>query len=115
MTFKRYGLPLLIILLIGISMSVLSSLLTGGLGIAVLKILRCCLLFLFGLSLDLKKHRRNQSWLKKLIIAFFLIFFLIWDLGYVMLPELKQVFNFLGIYGYIIYLIYIYCGYAFFD
>ena len=52
---------------------------------------------------------------KKVIVSFVMIFFLVWDLGYIMIPELKAVFDNLGIIGYIVYLIYIYCGWSFFD
>jgi len=112
---RRYGLPLLIILLTGISLNTLGYILSGNIGTKIIIILRCALMFTFGLSIFMGRKKRNQSWIKKLVISFFLIFFLVWDLGYVMIPELKTIFNFLGIKGYVIYLVYIYCGYAFYD
>ena len=113
--FRRYGLPVLLILLTGISLNMLGVILYGNIGNDIMTILRCALLFAFGLSMFTGRKKRNQSWIKKLLISFFLIFFLVWDLGYVMIPELKSVFNFLGIRGYVIYLVYIFCGYAFYD
>ena len=39
--------------------------------------------------------------------------FLLWDLGYIVFPQLKSIFNFLGIQGFVIYMVYVYCGWAF--
>jgi hypothetical protein len=112
---RRYGLPILIILLTGISLNTLGIILSGDIGSKIIIILRCVLMFVFGLNMYVGRKKRNQSWIKKLVISFFLIFFLVWDLGFVMIPELKTIFNFLGIKSYVIYLVYIYCGYAFYD
>lgn len=113
--FRRYGLPLLIILLMGVALNTLAVILSGDVEFYFITVTRCVLTFTFGLSLFQGRKKRNQSWLKKLMISFLLIFFLIWELGFVMIPELKSVFNFLGINGFIIYLVYAYCGYAFYD
>ena len=43
------------------------------------------------------------------------MFFLLWALGYIVFPQLKSIFNFLGIQGFVIYMVYVYCGWAFFD
>ena len=44
-----------------------------------------------------------------------MIFFLVWELGYIMIPELKNAFDLVGISGAVVYLVYIYCGWSFFD
>ena len=113
--YRRYILPLLLLLALSLGLRWLSLVLTGSLGQALLIILRAVLLFSFGISLNIAKRRRYESWLKKVIVSFVFIFFLVWDLGYVMIPELKTIFDWLGLNGYIVYLIYIYCGYVFFD
>ena len=113
--YRRYILPLLLLLALSLGLRWLGVILSGHLGNALLIILRAVLLFSFGMSLNIAKRRRYESWLKKVIVSFVFIFFLVWDMGYVMIPELKQIFNWLGLYGYIVYLIYIYCGYIFFE
>lgn len=112
---KRYGYPILIILIISLGLNLLRSLLYGSFYNSLFIILYACLLFSFGVSLNLYKRSKNQSWFKKLVISFFLIFFLVWQLGYVMIPELKSFFNLLGFTDNVISLIYIYCGWSFFD
>lgn len=113
--FKRYGLPMLIMIVLGIGINILQSFLHGEIGNIIIKITICALLFSFGLVLNNRKRSRNESWFKKIVISFFLIFFLVWDLGYIMIPQLKSFFNLLGINGLIIYLVYICCGWSFFD
>ena len=113
--YRKYF--LLIAVLLGLSLGVrwLDPLLNGTLGEAIIIILRAVLLFCFGLSLNIAKRKRYETWVRKVLISFVFIFFLVWDLGYIMIPELKTVFNYIGLFGYIVYLIYIYCGWSFFD
>lgn len=113
--YRKYFLPLGILLGLSIGLRWLDPILNGQLGEAIIIILRAVLLFCFGLSLNLGKRKKYETWLRKVIISFVFIFFLVWDLGYIMIPELKMIFNYLGLYGYIVYLIYIYCGWSFFD
>ena len=113
--FRKYFLPLAIILILAVGLRWLDPLLNGELGNALIIVLRAVLLFGFGLSLNISKKRRYETWLRKVIISFVFIFFLVWDLGYIMIPELKRFFDYLGLTGYIVYLIYIYCGWSFFD
>ena len=113
--YKKYLLPLALILALAMGIYWSKPLLKGEIGNALIILIRSGLLFGFGLSLNVGKKRRYETWLRKVIISFVFIFFLIWDLGYIMIPELKAVFNSLGINGYIVYLIYIYCGWSFFD
>lgn len=107
--------PIAVMLLMSIGLRWLSVVLTGELGNAIIILLRSLLLFWYGLTLNNSHKRRNETWLRKVIISFVFIFFLVWDLGYIMIPELKNFFDNIGLYGYIVYLIYIYCGWAFFD
>ena len=113
--YKKYLLPLALILCLALGLRWLEPLLDGRLGEMIIIILRACLLFGFGLSLNCGKRKRYETWVRKVIISFIFIFFLVWDLGLVMIPELRAVFSSIGISGYIIYLIYIYCGWSFFD
>lgn len=113
--YKKYFLPIGIILLMSIGLRWLDPILNGVVGDGLIIVLRAVLLFSFGLSLNLHKRKRYESWVRKVVISFVMIFFLVWELGFVMIPELKTIFDYLGLYGYIVYLIYIYCGWSFFD
>lgn len=112
---KKYFLPLGVLLLLSLGIRWLDPLLNGGFGNFVITVLRAGLLFSFGLCMNVGKRRKNETWVRKVLISFIFIFFLVWELGYVMIPELKNIFDFLGLYGYIVYLVYIYCGWSFFD
>ena len=113
--YRKYFLPIAVLLGLSLGVRWLDPLLNGTLGEAIIIILRAVLLFCFGLSLNIAKRKRYETWVRKVLMSFVFIFFLVWDLGYIMIPELKTVFNYLGLYGYIVYLIYIYCGWSFFD
>lgn len=113
--YRKYFLPIAVLLGLSLGVRWLDPLLNGTLGEAIIIILRAVLLFCFGLSLNIAKRKRYETWVRKVLISFVFIFFLVWDLGYIMIPELKTIFNYLGLYGYIVYLIYIYCGWSFFD
>ncbi len=107
--------PIIVLLIMSVGLRWLDLILTGQIGFIIITVLRALLLFWFGLTLNVTHRRRNETWLRKVIISFVFIFFLVWDLGYIMIPELKNLFDSIGLYGYIVYLIYTYCGWDFFD
>ena len=113
--YRKYLLPIALILCLSLGIRWLAPFLTGSVGTAIIVILRACILFGFGLSLNYAKRKRYETWVRKVVISFVFIFFLVWDLGFIMLPELWTIFDSLGVSGYIVYLIYIYCGWSFFD
>lgn len=112
--FNRYLKPLLIIFILAFVLNWIASITPDNFNFLII-ITRCFLLFYFGISLSFKNGKKNQAWLSKIIISFVVIFFLVWELDYIMIPQLKNFFDFVGFNGYIIYLIYIYCGYCFFQ
>ena len=112
---KKYGLPIAVALVGALIVRLVEGFFTfNGAGTLVV-LLKDSVLFAFGVSLCQKKRRKNESWFKKLILAFVVFFFVCWELGYVVFPALKTVFNFLGVRGFVVSLVYIYCGWAFFD
>lgn len=113
--YRRYGLPFLIMIGGGLLVRLLRQFLFGSLVSAVVIVTIAIVLFSFGLSLNGHKKRRDESWFKKLIISFVFLFFIMWNLGYVVFPSLHSFFSFLGIEGFVIYMVYVYCGWAFFD
>lgn len=68
----------------------------------------------FALGVSMHQRKRSKGWVQKFVIAFFFLFFVFWDLGYIVLPELKNAFNFIGINGFVIKLFYVFCGWSFF-
>lgn len=64
--------------------------------------------FGFGLTLT-TKPKRSQGWVLKLIIAFILFVLFSYQLGWINIPMISNSIN--NLY---IYLIYVWCGWAFF-
>lgn len=111
----RYGFPFVIMILSGFLVRLERTFLSGSFESTVITITMAVCMFAFGISLNRHKRKRNESWLKKIVISFFLIFFLFWDLGIFVIPSLKNMFDVMGITGFVIHLFYVYLGYAFFD
>lgn len=114
-TWRKYGVPILVMIVGGILVKVESEIFSSNFANTLIIITKALVMFAFGISLSLSKRKRNESWLKKIIISFFLLFFIFWDLGYIVVPALKSFFNLIGISGFVIHLFYVYLGYAFFD
>ncbi len=106
----KYGYPLLVMIISGIIARLLNYFAVNG---EIVTIVLACCYFAFGLSLYQRK--RSNAWLSKLIVAFLFLFFVLWDCGYIVLPQLKSLFDFVGISGFVVKMFYIYCGYIFFD
>lgn len=110
---SRYGYPFLVMVLSGLLVRFLNIMLEGALAGTIITVVKACCFFAFGLSMYNRK--RSNAWLKKLIVAFFFLFFVFWDCGYIVIPQLMAIFNLIGISGFVIYMFYIFCGYTFFD
>ncbi len=113
--FRKYIYPLLILILGGLLIRLESEFLSASLSNDLVIITQALVMFGFGISLNYSKRKRNESWLTKICISFLLVFFILWDLGYVVLPQLKAFFNILGFYGFVVHCFYVYLGYSFFD
>ncbi len=113
--FRKYVVPLLVLILGGFIIRLQYDLLAASIANPLVIITQALIMFGFGISISTSKRRRNESWLKKIIISFFLMFFIFWDLGYIVLPQLKAFFNFLGFSGFVVHCFYVYLGASFFD
>ena len=112
---RRYMVPLAVMILGGILVQLEEKFLGGSFKQTIIMMTRALVLFAFGISLSTAKRKRNESWLKKVLISFLLLFFIFWDLGYIVFPQLKFFFDFIGIEGFVITCFYIYLGASFFD
>lgn len=86
-----------------------------GAGGSLLVVLRALVCFTFGVSMAVHRHGRQYTWLKKVIVAFVVFFVMVWQMGVIVFPELAGVFETLGLTDFGFSLIYIYCGWIFFD
>ena len=111
---RRFGYPIGILIIGGWVIRILQSILTDNAEIIIVKFAIATLCFSFGLSLNTVRKRRN-TWVKKLLVSFVLLFFILWDLGYLVFPGLSSFMHFLALDGFIVYLVYVFCGWTFFD
>ncbi|MDD6466942.1 MAG: hypothetical protein PUF50_02035 [Erysipelotrichaceae bacterium] len=112
---KKYGIPILIIILGSLLVHLANTYLNFSGANTICTLLRVIVVFSFGMSLCQRRRRNQNAWVKKLLIAFFVFFMMCWELGYFIFPELKYLLNFLGLTTFGFNLIYVYCGWAFFD
>jgi len=112
---KKYGLPILVIIVGSIVYSLATEYLTFNGASTVCTFIRIAIIFGFGVSLCQKRRSNQKDWIKKLVISFFVFFLICWELGYFAFPELRSLMKFLGLTTFGFNLIYVYCGWAFFD
>ncbi|MFV0598824.1 MAG: hypothetical protein ACK5M0_03770 [Bacteroidales bacterium] len=105
---KNTGYPVGVLIIGGLLIRFLGPVI----GVELNVVLVAAICFWFGVMLH--QGKRSKEWVHKFVIAFFFLFFLFWDMGYVVLPELKIFFNWIGLNGMITHLIYVYCGWSFF-
>ncbi|MBR2684653.1 MAG: hypothetical protein IKE59_01210 [Erysipelotrichaceae bacterium] len=72
-------------------------------------------LTLFGFGIALQPRRNNKTWVKKLLVSFVLLFFLLLDLGYLKVGIVSDLLYYGALDGVIYYMIYVFCGWLFFD
>ena len=76
--YRRYGLPVLIMAISGLLVRLFNTYLPGSIRSLIVTITMAVALFAFGMALHVHKKRRDESWFKKLVICFVLLFFLLW-------------------------------------
>ena len=88
---KRLGIPLLLILFSALAVKLIHRFFTFSFTPTLITFLIVCSLFLFGMVLNKSRKRRNPAVFK------------------------KDAFDFFGVDGFYINMIYIFCGYLFAD
>lgn len=111
---KRYAIPLAVLVIAGIVCRLLNTYLSGEMRTVIVTTAIALSCFSFGVSLN--PYRKNRrTWVKKLIVAFVVLLLILWELGVIVFPQLTTVMNFLGISGFVRYLLYVFCGWTFFS
>lgn len=112
---KRLGYPTLIILLSALITKLLDTYLRGEFTAMLIKIIVVAALFLFGVSLNNSRKRRNQGAFKKVIAILLLILLLFMQLDFFRFDFMSKFLLFFGVDSFFINMIYIFCGYVFAD
>lgn len=106
--WRNVGYPLCIMIIGGLLVRFLNPYVPNEV-IIILVAVTC-----FAVGVSLHYGKKSNGWIQKFVIAFFFLFFIFWDLGYIVLPELKNIFDLVGIQGFVIHLFYVFCGWSFF-
>ena len=108
--FYKFILPLLIIMLGSWALDLAALYIKND---VVIVILRALLMFSFGIAIQIK--RRYKTWIKKLLVAFVVVYLITYQLGYFAFPLVTQLFALLAIDSLALDMIYVYLGWLFFD
>ncbi|MBE6113444.1 MAG: hypothetical protein E7191_00010 [Erysipelotrichaceae bacterium] len=115
--WRKFGLPVCIIIIGTVMYRVV-----GSFGFAfksvVMELIKAFTFFSFGMALNTYKKKRSSAWIGKLIISFVMFFYVFYSLGYITgFGNLVNVLNMLGLLHSVmaIPLVYILCGFLFFD
>lgn len=111
----RYGFPFVILIVSGLLVRMEQIFLSGQIENTLVSVTMALCAFAFGISMNRGKRRRNESWLKKIVISFLLVYFMLMDIGVVMISAISDFFVMIGITGFVMRLFYVYLGYCFFD
>lgn len=111
---KKYTYPLVLLFVGAFLLRLLDNYTSGVTFDRIIVILKVALLFSFGLALNLHS-KRKQTWVKKVVVSFIVVFLTIYSMGFIVIPQVAFLINFLGIYGFVLDLVFIFCGWTFFD
>lgn len=115
--WRKFGLPMMIIIVGTILYRIIGEFGFAYKGV-VLELIKAFTFFAFGMALNTYKKKRSSAWVGKLIISFVMFFYIFYSLGY--LGGFGSLIHFLNIVGLLhpvmaIPLIYVLCGFLFFD
>ena len=112
---KKYGIPILVVILGSIVHGIATDILDFASAAAICTIIKVAVIFGFGVSLGPQQFKSQKGWGKKVLISVLIFFLICWELGYFAFPSLRYLMNFLGLTTFGFSLIYVYCGWIFFD
>ena len=115
--WKKLGLPLLIIIIGTLLYRIIGEFAFAFKDVA-LELVTAFTFFSFGMALNTYKKKRSSAWVGKLIISFVMFFYIFYSLGYFNgLGSFVNVLNILGLLHKVmaIPMIYVLCGFLFFD
>lgn len=111
---RKYGIPLLVIIIGGWLTRLEAQYLTGDVEDFMVAMTRAFTLFGFGISIQ--PHHKKSTWVKKLIVSFVFIFLLLWEMGFVRIGFFDIIFDLFCVeVKFVLYLYYIFLGWLFFD
>lgn len=112
---KRLGFPILIICVAAFLTKVIECYFLEDAVYQILSIMTVALLFMFGISLNKDRKKKNKSIIRKAVASLIVTLLMFMQLGNFELPYVSSWFVFLGIKSFYINMLYIFCGYLFVD
>lgn len=112
---RKYGLPFLILIAGSFLLGLAREYIYFSFKEELLTVLTALLLFGFGAALNDHRKTRGDTWLKKMIIMFLFIVFLLIYMGVIRFNFITVALSTLGFTNVIWYMLFIYFGYIFFS
>lgn len=112
---KKYGLPFLILIGGSFLIQLVRNYIFVSFKSTLISILTAILLFGFGISLHERKRKSGDTWLKKMIIMFVYVVFLLIYLGTINIPVINSTLETIGFTSVVYYMLFIYLGFVFFS
>ena len=112
---KRLTLPIIIILVSALLVKLIDRFVTFSFTPTIITLLIVSALFFFGMVLNKNQKRISPAVFKKVFAILVVVLLMLMQMGYFTLPFVSSTFNYFGIDGFFLNMIYIYCGYLFAD
>lgn len=112
---KRFGLPLLIVIVGAFITQLLEQYATGMYGNTIRIVWNVAITFGFGVALHGSTKKASNAVFRKVIAIVLTILLLFMQLGYFTFPAMESLFKGLGLTSMFINMLYIFCGYMFVD
>lgn len=109
---KRYGVPLLVIVLSSLLMYVARAYV--GINSTATSVLVAGVLFVFGIYLNTYRSKKGDTWIQKFIVMALFILLLLIQLGLINIPIINKFLSIIEANTMVYYMFYVYFGYIFF-
>lgn len=83
----------------------------------IIEVWKAATFFAMGISLNTYKKKRSSAWVGKLLISFILFYYIGMQLGYIPMNQVTMILRIVGLTNSVIAipLVYLLCGFLFFD
>ena len=112
---KKYGLPFLILIVGSFLIQLVRNYIFVSFKAVLISVLTAILLFGFGISLHNHKRKKGDTWLKKMLIMFVYVVFVLMYLGTISIPVIDSALETIGFTNVAYYMLFIYLGFVFFS
>ena len=111
---KKYGIPFILIIAGSFILYLIRTYISFAGKDTLLAVLTAVMAFIFGATLNSSHSSRGDTWIKKMIVMFLFIFFLLIYMGVVRINLITQALNFIGFNSTMYFFLFVWFGFLFF-